>query len=109
MVGALPLAVWRLELAANGARPGFRAKPGKTAFSLQSSHRLHPNTGPRHRRRQRQRTGAGLFIQPTSLITAEAAAAAAAVVTIKLLIVAIVIITTIIIINYIDSLTSLLD
>lgn len=106
MVGALPLAVWRLELAANGARPGFRAKPGKTAFSLQSSHRLHPNTGHRHRRRQRQRTGAGLFIQPTGLITAEAAAAAAVVIT---LLIVIMIITTIIIVDYIDSLTRSLD
>lgn len=90
MVGALPLAVWRLELAANGARPGFRAKPGKTAFSLQSSHRLHLSTG--HRRRPRERTGAGLFTQPTKLITA----AAAVIIIMRTT-------TTIIIVDYVDS------
>ncbi|TNN84090.1 hypothetical protein EYF80_005696 [Liparis tanakae] len=29
VVGVLPLVVWPQELAANGARPGFRAQPGK--------------------------------------------------------------------------------
>lgn len=45
MVGALPLVVWPLELAANGARPGFRAQPEEAAFNLQSSQRLHMDSG----------------------------------------------------------------
>lgn len=68
MVGALPLVVWQLELAANGARPGFRAKPGKppSAFNHHTVYRgtLGTATGSGPER--------GLFIRPANLITAAA-------------------------------------
>ncbi|CAB1446233.1 unnamed protein product [Pleuronectes platessa] len=55
VVGALPLVVWPLELAANGARPGFRAQPGKlpSVFNHRSVYILtaEPLTGHRHQER----------------------------------------------------------
>lgn len=52
VVGALPLVVWPLELAANGARPGFRAQPGKlpSVFNHRSVYILtvEPLTGQRN-------------------------------------------------------------
>lgn len=55
VVGALPLVVWPLELAANGARPGFRAQPGKlpSVFNHRTVYILtvEPLTGHRHQKR----------------------------------------------------------
>lgn len=59
MVGALPLVVWPLELAANDARPGFRAQPGKLppVFNHRSVYILtaQPLTGHRHQERTQAR------------------------------------------------------
>lgn len=55
MVGALPLVVWLPKLAANGARPGLRAQPGKlsSVFNHHSVYILtvEPLTGQRHQAR----------------------------------------------------------
>lgn len=57
MVGALPLVVWPLELAANGAGPGFRARPGKLPSIIAPFTCEHwtPPSG----------VATGLLIQPT--------------------------------------------
>lgn len=63
MVGALPLVVWPLELAANGARPGFRAQSGKlpSVFNHRTVYILtvEPLTGHRHQERTQ-----GHFLYP---------------------------------------------
>lgn len=69
MVGALPLVVWPLELAANGARPGFRAQPGKLP-SVFNHHTVYiltvePLTGHRHQERAED------FLSTNQEITAE--------------------------------------